>query len=114
MKDALIQSLHLLLRRGLLMGAALLVAVLGAGFLLLAGFVALRHAFGMVPAALIMGTSLLLLAAALVLAASNQVRPAPPLPDPPPPTAKPADPATMAAFTTAFVLGRYLAGRKRD
>ena len=109
MKDALIQSLHLLLRRGLLMGAALLVAVLGAGFLLLAGFVALRHAFGMVPAALIMGTSLLLLAAALVLAASNQVRPAPP-----PPTAKPADPATMAAFTTAFVLGRYLAGRKRD
>lgn len=109
MKDALIQSLHLLLRRGLLMGAALLVASLGAGFLLLAGFVALRHAFGMVPAALIMGTSLLLLAAALALAASNQVRPAPP-----PPTAKPADPATMAAFTTAFVLGRYLAGRKRD
>lgn len=103
-----------LMLRGLLAFAGVLMALLGTGFLLLALFVALRHAVGTVPAALIMTAVLFVTSAALFVAASRQGPPAPPLPvTPSPEAAVPSDPATVAAFTVAFVLGRYLADRKR-
>lgn len=105
-------------RRVALIGAALLVAALGAGFLLLAGFLGLGLLFGPGVAALVMGAALLGAAAGLFLMARGPDQPPPPQvtsrPDPArkspvPPEA--ADAATMAVFTAAFLLGRYLAGR---
>ena len=105
------------LRQGALVGAALLVATLGAAFLLSAGFLGLRYLLGPGLAALTMGAALLATAAGLLLMARNvgravqPIAPANPETTPPVTPAQPADAATLAVFTAAFLLGRRLADR---
>lgn len=111
------------LRRALTIAAAGLVGFAGFGFVVFAGFAALRLLVGPELAALVVGIALLGLAALVVRFALNPDdalrfrRGEAPPPKPPgasPPPADPgADPATLAAFTAAFVLGRRLADRWR-
>ncbi|MCX7288038.1 MAG: phage holin family protein [Rhodobacterales bacterium] len=106
------------LRRAEVQGAAFLIATFGAGFLLLAAFLALRLPLGSMLAALVMGAALLVVSAVLVLAVRTKAQKARPMPlaDPRqrPPSATPptaADAAAMAVFMVAFLIGRRLADR---
>jgi hypothetical protein len=106
------------LRRAVLIGAALLIAIMGAGFLILAAYLGLRFLLGPGLAALVLGVALLAVSAGLFLTVRAKVQIAGPQPlaDPPqrqPITAPPAseDAATLAVFTMAFLLGRRLADR---
>lgn len=108
------------LLRGALVGAALLVATLGAAFLVFSGYVGLRLVVGPGLAALILGLVLLTTAAGLLLVARKANRTIQPVATSPPPgtekaehPAGPADITTIAIFTSAFVLGRQLADRRR-
>lgn len=101
--------------RAALIGAALLIASVGAGFLMFAAYLGLRHLTGPLPTALIMGAALLAVAAGILLWAQSakrtawplaKVNPQAPLTPRPP---RPADAATMAVFMAAFLLGRSLA-----
>ena len=110
-------SLRAALRRGALIGVAGLIATLGAGFLVLAGFLGLRHLLGPGWAALCMGAALLALAGAVLLLARAARPPATPDALPPPPSPaetpppQPIDAASMAVFMAAFLMGRRLADR---
>jgi hypothetical protein len=109
-------AMHAALRRGARVGLALLIALPGAAFLLVAAFLGLRTLLGAGLAALILGLSLLAVAAGVLLVGRGAVPslPAPPLWTAPPVAApRPADLATMTVFTTAFMLGRRLAERPR-
>jgi hypothetical protein len=101
-----------------LIGAALLIAIMGAGFLILAAYLGLRFLLGPGLAALVLGAALLAVSAGMFLTVRAKVQIAGPQPlaDPPqrqPITAPPAseDAATLAVFTIAFLLGRRLADR---
>lgn len=105
------------LRHAALMTAAAVMGAVGCGWLMFAVFAALRLWIGPELAALGIGNALLVLAVLLGLFAQGpRVRAANP-PDaaaPPPRLAlppTPIDPATLAVFTAAFVLGRRLANR---
>ncbi len=106
--------------RFFLVGLATLIGTAGLGFLLFAAFDALRPALGPGLAAGIIGAGLAMATAGLLLAALRATRPgqeqapADQPPAPPPPVAfSAADGVAMAAFTVAFVIGRYLADRAR-
>jgi hypothetical protein len=110
---------HLLFQRALLSAAGLIGAA-GFGFMVIAGFAALRLVVGLELAALIVGAILLALAAALVrfsllaCCKAQDTKPGglPPSEPSPAPVQSP-DPVTLAVFTAAFVLGRRLADRRR-
>lgn len=124
--QALVRALpHLaraLLWRGAYLAAAGLIGAAGCGFVVFAGYATLRQSLGPELAALLTGIALLGLAAALVRFSGigrsvPQIEPPADLPPVAPLTAPPqrtADPATMAVFTAAFVLGRGLANRRRN
>jgi hypothetical protein len=103
------------LRRSALVCAALLVASLGAAFLIVAGYIGLRFLVGPGLAALIMGGALLALAAGLLFLAQSakQITLPGTVANPKGPSAttppQPGEAATMAVFTAAFLLGRQLA-----
>ena len=104
------------LRRTLLVGAALLIAASGAGFLTLATYLALRRPLGPELAALALGVALAAVSAGLILAVRAKAQRAGPLSDPRQSqpanaTPTPADAATMAVFMVAFLIGRRLADR---
>lgn len=106
------------LQRAVLIGVALLIAIMGAGFLILAAYLGLRFLLGPGLAALVLGVALLAVSTGLFLAvrAKAQIAGPKPLADPPqrqPITAPPApaDAATLAVFTMAFHIGRRLADR---
>jgi hypothetical protein len=108
------------LRRGALLAAAAIIAAVGCGFVIFAAFAGLRLLLGPELAALGIGTLLLALAALLARSSSTpdgqeQTEASEPLPAFSP-TAPPqsSDPATLAVFTAAFVLGRRLADRWRE
>jgi hypothetical protein len=113
-----LDAMRAALRRGALVGAALLIATLGAAFLVFAGYIGLRFLIGPGLAALSIGAAFLALAAGVLLMARSAVPPdtsAPPLPIPPPTMPpRPADAATVAVFTVAFLLGRRLAAHLTD
>jgi hypothetical protein len=108
------------LRRSAMVGAALLIATLGAAFLVLAAYTGLRTLLGPGLAALTMGMALLALAAGLMLFARNRARTIPPSAMAPPPSFEqappppPEDTPTVAVFVAAFLLGRQLADRLAD
>lgn len=108
-----ILTLRAALRQGALIGVALLIATLGAGFLVFAAFLGLQFLFGAGLAALTIGAALLILAAGVLMLAKKASPPDAPASrmHTPPEATRPgsADPATMAVFTAAFVLGRHLA-----
>lgn len=99
-----------------------LIGLVGAGFVIFAGYAALRPVTGPALAALVTGVVLILLAVVLArllghfdpARKAKAVGPLPVLQPPAPvPRPQPEDAATMATFTAAFVLGRWLA-RTRD
>lgn len=106
------------LRRTALIGVALLIATMGAGFVVLAAYLGLRLVLGPVLAALFLGVALLAVSAGLFLTVQAKAPKAKPksFADPrqrqpitvPP---APADATTMAVFTVAFLIGRRLADR---
>lgn len=109
-----------MLRRAALLSAAGLIGAVGCGFVVFAGFAALRLAIGPELSALAVGVALLVLAVVLArfsLIPGAELRVTegdlPPL-KPSAAPVRPADPATLAVFTTAFVMGRRLADRRRD
>lgn len=107
--------------RGAPAAAEGLIGLVGAGFLIFAGYAALRLVTGPALAALVTGAVLIVLAVVLARL-SGHFDPArkakadgsPPVAQPPDPAARPPpdEAATMAAFTAAFVLGRWLADRR--
>lgn len=109
-----------MLRRVVLMSVAGLIGAVGCGFVVFAGYTALRLLIGPELSALVVGFVLLALAALLARFSSVrrdalQIKEDDPLPMKP--AAAPgqlADPATLAVFTAAFVLGRRLADRQRN
>lgn len=109
-----------ILRRAALMSAAGLIGAVGCGFVVFAGFAALRLVIGPELSALAVGVALLALAALLAwLSSTPGAEPLAKEDDTPPlkpsaPPVQPADPATLAVFTAAFVLGRRLADRRPD
>jgi hypothetical protein len=111
------RSLRAALRQGALIGVAGLIALLGAGFLVLAGFLGLRVLLGPGWAAFSMGAALLALAGAVLLLARSARPSATPNALPPPPSPaetpppQPVDAASMAVFMAAFLVGRRLADR---
>lgn len=103
------------------MSAAGLIGVAGGGFMVLAGFAALRLVLGTELSALVVGMVLLVLAAILArssLSAGQKVKGKEPTDRPAikhsSAALQPTDPATLAVFTVAYVLGRRLADRQRD
>ena len=113
------EAARAMLRRGLIVGLALLIGSVGLGFLLFAVWDTLRLALGAGMAALVIGAGLLVASASLVLIAGRAARPrhpraqAKPSPDQPPNPLLGSESAAMAAFTAAFVIGRLLANRGR-
>ena len=110
-----------LLLRGALMSAAGLIGIAGTGFVIFAGFAALRLVLGTEISALVVGAALLALAGVLVrfsLVAGQKAQVKKPLDLPPlkpsPVPLPPTQPTTLAIFTAAFVLGRRLADQRRD
>lgn len=98
--------------------AALLIASLGAVFLIFAVYLGLRFLFGPGLAALSMGTGLLAMAAGVFLIARGRVPKAGPKPVADPGQIRAsarhpesADAATIAVYTAAFLIGRRLADR---
>jgi hypothetical protein len=101
------------LQRAALIGAALLIAASGAGFLTLAAYLGLRLLLGPVLAALAVGVALLAMSAGVLFTVRAK---APrtgqtPLADPRQEQPTTADAATMAVFMAAFLVGRRLADR---
>jgi hypothetical protein len=100
-----------------------LIGLVGTGFVVFAGYAALRPVTG--PALAALATGAVLIALAVVLArlsghldtsrrpgeagAQNPVQPSASATPP-----QPQDAVTMAAFTAAFVLGRWLADNRRE
>jgi hypothetical protein len=115
------RSARALFWRGAFMAVAGLIGAAGFGFVVFAGYAALRSRLGPELSALLIGVTLIALAAALVwIAGSDRRQQAvkavvqlPPIAPDPAPSQPAADPATMAVFTAAFVLGRNLADRRR-
>jgi hypothetical protein len=109
--------------RGVPAAAEGLIGLVGAGFVIFAGYAALRPLTGPALAALVTGVVLIGLAVGLARL-SGQFNPArrpkaavpPPVMLPAVPDARPQpeDAAPMVAFTAAFVLGRWLADNRRD
>ena len=96
--------------------SAALIMLVGSGFLLASAFITLAAAWGPAMAALSLGLGLTVLAAVLMLIAKTQMsRKAVATARTPPPVAADADRdgASLVAFTAAFVLGRYLTGKRR-
>jgi len=101
-------------RRAALSITASVIAAAGCGFVVFAAFAALRLLVGPELGALGVGIALLVLASLLLrLAQRHRAEPEPAAGVAPPNAASPADPATLAVFTVAFVLGRHLADRWR-
>jgi hypothetical protein len=109
--------------RGAPAAAEGLIGLVGAGFVVFAGYAALRPVAGPALAALVTGVVLILLAyglAWLLRSLDPDRRPRAVVPPSALPPAAPAarrppeDAATMAAFTAAFVLGRWLADKRRN
>jgi hypothetical protein len=99
-------------QRGALMAAVGAIGAVGCGFVIFSAFASLRLLVGPELAALGVGMTLLALAAVLAglaLGAGAGTQPDAALLPPAPLPA--ADPATVAVFTAAFVLGRRLADR---
>ena len=88
------------------------LALLGTGFLVAAGFLALAAHFGSLIACVLMGAGFLALAALLVavrFAGSNSAVPlAAPLPPPP------IEPLAQTAFEIGYGIGRAFFSRRRD
>jgi hypothetical protein len=108
--------------RGVPAAAEGLIGLVGAGFVIFAGYAALRPVTGPALAALVTGVVLIVLAMLLARlsgyfdpARKAKADPSPPVAQPPDPAVRPRpeDAATMAAFTAAFVLGRWLADHRR-
>jgi hypothetical protein len=100
-----------LLIRAAMLSAAGFIGAVGCGFVLLAAYLGLRLLVGSELAALLVGVTLLAVAAGLAALGRGRVKaPEAPIPEP----ASPQDPVSMAVFTAAFVLGRYIAGRGRN
>lgn len=121
LKRALGDTARSMLLRGALMSAAGLIGVAGCGFVVFAGFAALRLVLGPELSALLVGTAMLALAAVLArfsLAAGHTLKVKKPVDLPPlkpsPAPLQSTEPTTLAVFTAAFVLGRRLADRWRD
>ena len=97
--------------------SATLIMLVGIGFLLTSAFITLAAAWGPAMAALSLGLGLTVLAAVLMLVAKTQMsrKGGATAQTPPPPVAANADRngASLVAFTAAFVLGRYLTGKRR-
>lgn len=108
-------ALRAALRRGAVIAAALLIASLGAAFVVFACYIGLRVLIGPGFAALALGAVLLAIAAGILLLAQSAkppLRPVAPAAPTAPPAAmpsRPADALTTAVFTVAFLLGRQLA-----
>lgn len=107
--------------RGAPAAAEGLIGLVGAGFVIFAGYAALRPVTGPALAALVTGVVLIVLAVGLAwlsryLDPARRQRaagpPPPLLPAAPAARPQPEDAASMAAFTAAFVLGRWLADRR--
>ena len=106
------------LRRAALIGAAVLVASLGAGFLIFAAYLGLCHLLAPWLAAVVMGGVLLTMAGGVFLIARAKAPRARPIPRADSDQrrastrqAEPADATTVLVFTTAFLIGRHLADR---
>ena len=119
------QTLHRVAREGvrnlllpLLMGlSAALIMLVGSGFLLASAFITLAAAWGPAMAALSLGLALTVFAAVLMLIVKTQLsrKSVATAQTPSPPVAADADRdgASLVAFAAAFVLGRYLTGKRR-
>ncbi len=102
-------------RHAALVAAAVVTGAVGCGFLVFAAFAGLRLWLGPELAALGIGIALLALAWVLFrLPQDDATGTQAGAMLPPEPSRSPADPATLAVFTAAFVLGRRLADRWRD
>lgn len=99
--------------RAAMIGFALLIAASGAGFLILAAYLALRRPLGPELAALALGVALLAVSAGLFLSVRAKVPRTgqTPLAEPRKNQATTEDAATMAVFMVAFLIGRRLADR---
>lgn len=101
-------------RRAAIVAAAGVLAAVGCGFVVFAAFATLRLLVGPELAALVCGVIFLALAALLLRLVQRPPVVAQPIAAAPPPmAAATTDPATLAIFTVAFVLGRRLADRWR-
>jgi hypothetical protein len=112
-----------ILWRGAPAAAEGLIGLIGTGFVVFAGYAALRPVTG--PALAALTTGVVLIALAVMLArlsghfdpsrkaseAGAQHSVPPPAPATRP---QPQDAVTMAAFTAAFVMGRWLADTRRE
>lgn len=125
MEDHLLRSAGRLLLSDLLVLSGVLIGLVGFGFLVASALMTLSLTVGPRWAALIFGLGFMLLAGGLLaFARGRRSRPAPPgtskAQRPGSDTGPSAEAGTdesaavMTAFTVAFVLGRYLNGRKRD
>ncbi len=101
-----------------LIGAAAMVAVLGAGFLIFAAYLGLCYLLAPGLAAVAMGSALLAAAGGVFLIARGKLRRDKPIPRADPDQrrasarrAEPTDATTIAVFTAAFLIGRHLADR---
>jgi multisubunit Na+/H+ antiporter MnhC subunit len=129
--STLLQPFHMLARavgdaaraalwRSALIGAAMLLATIGAGFLLIAGYLGLRLVLDPAPAALVMGLALMIVAAVLVMVSKARSKKSKKPSGPADVTlglpaslhAQPRDLVAMAIFTAAFLFGRRMAGRR--
>jgi hypothetical protein len=95
------------------------IAVVGLGFLLAWAFMTLSMAYDARTAALFIGLACFILAGCvfgvlLYLRPSKPVVPEVPKPGPDAGDAETTDAASIAAFTAAFVLGRYMTRDKRS
>lgn len=98
----------------MLMTAAGVIGASGCGFVVFAAFAALRLLVGTELSALGIGIALLVLAGLLARHARGLEAESAKGGDlPPDAPLSPTDPATLAVFTAAFVLGRRLADRWR-
>ena len=89
------------------------LALLGGGFLVAAGYLALAVHYGSIIACVLMGAGLLAMAALLIairFARSKPVAPRTAAPPPPPPI----EPMAQTAFEIGYGIGRALFGRRRD
>ncbi|SNT13283.1 phage holin family protein [Antarctobacter heliothermus] len=95
-----------------------LTAAAGVAFLTAWAYLTLSRAVGQASASLLIGLGLTLLAAALLVLARNRFTKKtlidPPVSQPAAPATGETDFASQIAFTTAFVLARYLGEGRRD
>ena len=90
------------------------LAVLGAGFLVAAGYLALAAHFGSLNACVLMGAAFLALAALLVAIRFAGGRTPAPLAAPVRPPPPPIEPLAQTAFEIGYGIGRAIFGRRRD